>query len=131
MNARQTLNGTEFAMEMHNFPPPPSKNMTNMDILSFLRKKKLIEMYPTMWVALRIFPTLLVTVAEAERNFCKFKLIQTYLRSTIMQTHLCGLSVISIKSCSLQCHTLKKNSTFPFTSSLFLLVAHSIVCMCY
>ena len=59
-------------------------------------KGKLTAFYPNMWVALRIFATLPVTVAADERNFSKLKLIKTYLRSTMMQTRLCGLSIISI-----------------------------------
>ncbi|KAL4008486.1 hypothetical protein ACER0C_002338 [Sarotherodon galilaeus] len=88
----QTL---KLAMEMQNFPPLPSKNMTNMELLTFLHEKKLAEIYPNMWVALRIFATLPVTVA-AERSFSKLKLIKTYLRSTMMQERLSGLSIISI-----------------------------------
>lgn len=70
--------------------------MTNMELLTFLHEKKLAEIYPNMWVALRIFATLPVTVAAAERSFSKLKLIKTYLRSTMMQERLSGLSIISI-----------------------------------
>jgi hypothetical protein len=35
-------------------------------------------------------------VASAERSFSKLKLIKTYLRSTMAQEHLSGLSIISI-----------------------------------
>ena len=83
-------------MEMYNFPPLPSKNMTNMDQLTFLHENKLTETYPSMWVALRIFATLPVTVAAAEISFSKLKLIKTYLRSTMMQTCLYQLSIMSI-----------------------------------
>ncbi len=81
---------------MQTFPPSPSKNMTNMELLTFLHEKKLAEIYPNMWVALRISATLPVTVAAAERSFSKLKLIKTYLRSTMMQERLSGLSIISI-----------------------------------
>ena len=43
-----------------------------------------------------LFATLPVTVAATEISFSKFKLIKTYLRSIIMQTCLCGLSIISV-----------------------------------
>ncbi|KAL3978284.1 cytochrome c oxidase subunit 5b [Sarotherodon galilaeus] len=95
-DSQTDINGTELAMEMQNFPPLPSKNMTNMELLTFLHEKKLAEIYPNMWVALRIFATLPVTVAAAERSFSKLKLIKTYLRSTMMQERLSGLSIISI-----------------------------------
>ena len=69
--------------------------MTSMDLLTFQHESKLTEIYPNMWVALRIFTSLPVTVAAAERSFSKLKLIQTSLRSTVMQTCLFGLSIIS------------------------------------
>ncbi|KAL6486779.1 hypothetical protein MHYP_G00034050 [Metynnis hypsauchen] len=90
------IDGRELAMEMQNFPQLSSKNMTNMELLTFLHEKKLAEIYPNMWVALRISATLPVTVAAAERSFSRLKLIKTYLRSTMGQERLSGLSVISI-----------------------------------
>ncbi|XP_036391745.1 uncharacterized protein LOC118782475 [Megalops cyprinoides] len=90
------IDGTELAKEMQNFPPLPSKNVTNMELLTFLHEKKLAEIYPNMWVALRIFATLPVTVATTERSFSKLKLIKTYLRTTMMQERLSGLAIISI-----------------------------------
>jgi len=97
-----TLDGAELAREMQNFPSLPSKNMTNMELLTVLHEKKLAEIYPNMWVALRISATLPVTVAAAERSFSKLKLIKTYLRSTMMQERLSGLAIISINKCCLQ-----------------------------
>ncbi len=59
-------------------------------------QEKLTEIYPNMGIALRISATLPVTVAAAERSFSKLKLIKNYLRSTMVQERLGGLSVISI-----------------------------------
>ncbi len=94
-DSQPDINGTELAKEMQTFPPSPSKNMTNMELLTFLHEKKLAEIYPNVRVALRISATLPVTVAAAERSFSKLKFIKTYLRST-MQERLSGLSIISI-----------------------------------
>jgi len=41
--------------------------------------------------------TLPVTVATAERSFSKLKIIKTYLRSTMSQERLDGLTIISIE----------------------------------
>ncbi|XP_076062381.1 uncharacterized protein LOC143037722 [Oratosquilla oratoria] len=41
------------------------------------------ELYPNLWVALRIACTFPVTVASAERSFSKMKLIKTYLSSSM------------------------------------------------
>jgi hypothetical protein len=38
-----------------------------------------------------------VTVASAERNFLKLKLIKTYLRSSMSQERLNGLATLSIE----------------------------------
>ena len=44
-----------------------------------------------------VFLTLPVTVASAERSFSKLKLIKTYLRSTLAQERLDGLSLLAIE----------------------------------
>lgn len=48
-------------------------------------------------MALRIFLTIPVTAASAERIFSKSKIIKNYLRSTISQNRLVGLATISIE----------------------------------
>lgn len=90
------LDGKELALEMQSFPHLPKANMTTLELLAFLQKKKLEEMYPNMWVALRIAVTIPVTVAAAERSFSRLKLIKTYLRSTMGQERLNGLALMSI-----------------------------------
>lgn len=60
-------------------------------------KNKLIEIFPNVYVALRILLTIPVTAASAERSFSKFKIIKNYLRSTISQDRLVGLATISIE----------------------------------
>ena len=48
--------------------------------------------------AFKIFLTIPVTVANAERSFSKFKLIKNYLRSTVSQERLSALSILSIEN---------------------------------
>ena len=90
------LDWKELALELENFPDLPKSKMTTFELLSFLQEKKLKEVYPNMWVALRIAVTIPVTVAAAERSFSKLKLIKTYLRSTMSQKRLNGLALMSI-----------------------------------
>lgn len=73
------LDGKETALEMQTFPDFSKANMTTLELLAFLQERKLKEVYPNMWVALRIALTIPVTVAAAERSFSKLKLIKTYL----------------------------------------------------
>lgn len=87
----------EMAEEILNLPPLPSKS-TAMELLKFLHQKKQQEIYPHLWIALRIAVTLPVTVAAAERSFSKLKLVKNYLRSTINKERLSGLALISINS---------------------------------
>ena len=75
-------------------------NMTICDprsVLEYLCKFQLVELFPNLFVALRILMTLPVTVASAERSFSKLKLIKSYLRSQMSQARLVGLATISIE----------------------------------
>ncbi|XP_063754676.1 uncharacterized protein LOC134874557 [Eleginops maclovinus] len=89
------IDGLEMVQEIINLPQLPPQT-TALELLSFLHENRLQEVYPNLWVALRIALTLPVTVASAERSFSKLKLIKTYLRSTMGQERLSGLAVISI-----------------------------------
>ena len=51
-----------------------------------------------VFIALRIYLTMPITVASGERSFSKLKLIKTYLRSTVAQERLSSLSMLSIES---------------------------------
>lgn len=90
------IDGKELAVEIHNLLSLPSDDMTALQLLSFIHKKHLKELYPDLWIALRIACTLPVTVASAERSFSKLKLIKTYLGSSMGQDCLTGLAIISI-----------------------------------
>ncbi|KAM4592407.1 zinc finger MYM-type protein 1-like [Odontesthes bonariensis] len=94
-SGQSDLDWRELAQEMLNFPQLP-KAMNTLELLMFLHEKKLEEVFPNMWVALRIAATLPVTVGSAERSFSRLKLIKTYLRSTMSQDRLNGLALISI-----------------------------------
>ncbi|XP_048870709.1 zinc finger MYM-type protein 1-like isoform X11 [Brienomyrus brachyistius] len=90
------LDGRELAQELKNLPDLPSQTMTALELLKFIQAKQFSEIYPNLWVALRIVVTLPVTVASVERCFSKSKLIKTYLRSTMCQERLSSLAVMSI-----------------------------------
>lgn len=77
-------------------PDLPSKTMSLLELLTFVQERELSEIFLNVWTALRICLTLTVTVAEAEKSFSKLKLIKTYLRSTMSQERITGLTIISI-----------------------------------
>ena len=110
------FDGRELALEMNNFPVLPKAGMTAMEILNHLKEKKL-EVFPNMWVALRIAVTLRVTVASAERSFSKLKLLKTYLRSTMSQARLNGLALMSVNQESqVRYHLMMPSTHLPLGS---------------
>ena len=54
--------------------------------------------FPNCCVAFRIYCTLPVTVAEAERSFSVLKRIKNYLRSTMCQMRLTSLGTLAVES---------------------------------
>lgn len=68
-----------------------------IDILNAISRFKLHASYGNVCIAIRIFLTLPVTVASAERSFSKLKLIKNYLRSHMRQDRLTGLAILSIE----------------------------------
>lgn len=77
---------------------PDQNVVTPIFVLNFIKDRNLQELYPNVWIALRILLTIPVTVASGERSFSKLKLIKTYLRSTISQSRLTNLATLSIEN---------------------------------
>ena len=71
------------------------KSMGPLDILKFLEKR---PFYPFANIAYRILLTIPVTVASAERSFSKLKLLKSYMRSTMTQERLGGLTTIALEN---------------------------------
>jgi hypothetical protein len=58
---------------------------------------KRLDSFPNACIAYRILLTIPVIVASVEKSFSKLKLIKLYLRSTISQEKLNGLTILSIE----------------------------------
>ncbi|XDV43863.1 hypothetical protein PO909_012260 [Leuciscus waleckii] len=69
-----------------------------IDKLSFILQENLDKVFPNLTVALRVFLTMPLTVASAERSFSKLKLVKSYLRSTMNNDRLTHLAIISIEN---------------------------------
>lgn len=67
-----------------------------IEVLNYL--KWMEGCFPNAWVAYRILLTIHVIVASEERSFSKFKLIKSYLCSTMSQERLNGLAILSIEN---------------------------------
>ena len=71
---------------------------TAQDFLNYLLKTHLFELYPNVYIALRILLTCPVTVASAERSFSKLKLIKTFNRTSMTHSRLSSLAMLSIEN---------------------------------
>ena len=67
------------------------------EVLKLLHHKQLASAYPNVTCLYRICLTLPVTTATTERSFSKLKLLKTTLRSTMNETRLSSLLVLSIE----------------------------------
>lgn len=75
----------------------PTHVSSPSEMLNYIYKENILDLYPNMSIALRLLLTLPVTVASSERSFSKLKLIKTYLRSTMSQERLSALAILSIE----------------------------------
>lgn len=67
------------------------------DVLKFLIDAGMDNMFPNMCILYRIYLTIPVTSANAERSFSRGTLIKSYLRTRMGQERFSGLSLISIE----------------------------------
>ncbi|KAF7643451.1 hypothetical protein LDENG_00239310 [Lucifuga dentata] len=63
------INGRELAMEIRNLPQLPTNRMTAFELLDFVHKKELTELYLNLWISLRIACTLPVTGHQLKETF--------------------------------------------------------------
>ena len=66
----------------------------SIKVMEFVKK---MDMFSNILVAYRVLLTVPITVASAERSFSKLKLIKSYLRTTMTQDRLNGLTILSIE----------------------------------
>lgn len=84
----------EITGAVRSFPPHIS---SPLEVLSYIYKENILDLYPNLSIALRLLLTLPVTVASGERSFSTLKRLKTYLRSSMSQDRLSSLAVISIE----------------------------------
>ena len=71
---------------------------TTRDFLNYICKKGLREVYPNLFIVLRMVMTCPISVASAERIFSTIKLIRIFHRSTIMDDRLSSLAILSAEN---------------------------------
>ena len=95
------ISGAELFQELksfHDFYVTPDMPNRPPDALKYLSKFSLFDVFPNLWIALRILLTLPVSVASGERSFSRLKLIKNFLRSTMGQIRLNELGLLSIEN---------------------------------
>lgn len=103
-NVCKDIDGLDLHNEILSYkilnPVPDSSKISDspIDILNYITKKNLQSLFPNLFIALRIFLTLPISVASGERSFSKLKLIKNYLRTSMCQERLSDLAVISIEN---------------------------------
>lgn len=84
----------ELKGAVRSFPP----HITSpLQMLDYIYKENILDIYPNVSIALRHLLTLPVTVASGERSFSTLKRLKTYMRSTMAQDRLSALATISIE----------------------------------
>ncbi|XP_060860667.1 uncharacterized protein LOC132938028 [Metopolophium dirhodum] len=67
-------------------------------LIKYIIENNLQEIYPNVYITVRIMLTIPVSTASAERSFSKLKIIKNYLRNTMTQERLSALAVLSIET---------------------------------
>ena len=68
-----------------------------LQLFQFIYEYSLQDSLPNLVVLLRIFLTRAISVASCERSFSKLKLIKNYVCSSMSQTWLSDLAILSIE----------------------------------
>jgi hypothetical protein len=94
------INGLELCEELLHFQYLANQNssVSPMEVLRLISDKKLQDVFPNIWISMRVMLTIPVTVASSERSFSKLKLIKTYMRSTMTQDRLSSLAILSTEN---------------------------------
>lgn len=72
--------------------------ITILQILQYLFRNNLNELYPNFVTVLIIILTLPISVASVERSFWRLKIVKNYLRSSISQERFTSLAILTIES---------------------------------
>ena len=73
------------------------KTLSPFDLLNRLHTLKIDTLFPNVLIMLRIFCTLPVTVAQAERSFSPWARVENVLRSTMCQERPTSLGMLAVE----------------------------------
>lgn len=78
--------------------PETKINKSCSTMLNIIYSKEMIDVFPNLYTALKIFLTLPVTSCEAERSFSKLTIIKNKYRTVMTEKRLQFLGILSIES---------------------------------
>ena len=67
-------------------------------MIQYIITNELEDIYPNVYISIRIMLTMPASTASAERSFSKLKIIKNYLRNNKKQDRLSGLAILSIEA---------------------------------
>ena len=95
---------TDVASEYRSFKlvykdifPAYNDSLRACEILTFLIANDMHVVFPNVSTPCKLFMTLPVSSATAERSFSRLKFIKNYLRSTMSERRLTNLALLSIE----------------------------------
>lgn len=91
------MNGEELYQELLVLAPLIKSDKSSLEVLNYIFSADLQQIFPNSVIAIKILNTLPITVASGERSFSKLKIIKNYLRTSMSQERLVGLSILSIE----------------------------------
>ncbi|XP_063777050.1 uncharacterized protein LOC134926333 [Pseudophryne corroboree] len=97
------LSASEIVAEIESFKScvpsiiPDCSTATAQDILQQIHKRDLVSVYPSIYIALRIFLSIPVTVPSCEENISIFNSVEEYLRSMSGQECYSNMAILSIE----------------------------------
>ena len=78
------------------------RNATAFGVLQWFAKSCSLDSTPYLWLCLKLYLTIGVSIASCERSFSKLKMIKSYLRSTINDDRLSALPILSTERDNIQ-----------------------------
>ena len=92
------LNADDFCEEIRHLASVGTElfgNVSSLHLLNLIHKRGLQNIFPQTCIALRIFITMPVSVAEGERSFSKLAIVKNHPRSSMGQDRLSSLVLLS------------------------------------
>jgi hypothetical protein len=99
---KNDVEGDELLAEVQHLkiiqPANFKANLKPFELLNTFVKQNLSNIFPNVVILLRIFCSLPVTVAEAERSFSLLSRVKNFLRSTMTQDRLISLAMLALEN---------------------------------